>query len=210
MSEQWLNIIPVLTVFSLAIVSPGPNFILVSKTALADSRRAGLYTAFGVAVGSGLFALAGMTGLLLLITSIPHFQTLMCFVGGGYLCWLGLNMLWHWRRVVKPADPQELSLRQGLTAVHAWRIGLLTNLTNPKAWAFYLSLFSLIMQPGTSTQAKILLNIAMFLISFGWYALVVLLISDRRVQPRFLKAQPLIQALLGMMLVLLAGRILIG
>ncbi len=62
MTDSWANIFPVLGVFTLAIVCPGPNFLLVSKTALADSRRAGLYTAFGVAVGSGLFALAGMTG----------------------------------------------------------------------------------------------------------------------------------------------------
>lgn len=210
MPEAWSNILPVLGVFTLAILSPGPNFILVSKTALADSRRAGLYTAFGVAVGSGLFALAGMTGLLLLITSIPHFHTLMRFVGGGYLCWLGLTMLWHWRRIVEPAGAEAHRQHQVLAAAHAWRLGLLTNLTNPKAWAFYLSLFSLVMQPGTLLIAKALLNLAMFLISFGWYALVVVLISDRRVQPRFLKAQPLIQALLGLMLILLAGRILLS
>jgi len=210
MSEQWLNILPVLTVFTFAILSPGPNFILVTKVALSNSRRAGLFTAFGVATGSGLFALAGMTGLLLLITSIPHFHTLMRFLGGGYLSWLGLNMLWHWRRVVSPAAMRSQGPLPEQTDLLTWRIGLLTNLTNPKAWAFYLSLFSLVMQPGTATQTKILLNIAMFGISFGWYALVVLLISDKRIQPRFLKSQPLIQALLGVMLLLLAGRILLG
>jgi threonine/homoserine/homoserine lactone efflux protein len=210
MTFPWYDIIPVLTVFTLAIVSPGPNFILVTKVALSDSRRAGLYTAFGVACGSGLFAFAGMTGLLLLITSIPHFHALMRVLGGGYLCWLGLNMLWHWRRVAKPANTDILLPDQGLASVMAWRIGLLTNLTNPKAWAFYLSLFSLVMQPGTAVSVKILLNLAMFAISFGWYAIVVLLISDRRVQPRFLRAQPYIQAGLGCMLVLLGGRFLFG
>jgi threonine/homoserine/homoserine lactone efflux protein len=210
MTFQWFDIIPVLTVFTLAIVSPGPNFILVTKVALSNSRRAGLYTAFGVASGSGLFALAGMTGLLLLITSIPHFPVLMRFLGGGYLTWLGIDMLRHCRRVTSVPATELSTASPDLPVLQSYRLGLLTNLTNPKAWAFYLSLFSLVMQPGTALGVKILLNLAMFAISFGWYAIVVLLISDRRIQPRFLKAQPIIQGGLGLMLMLLGGRFLLG
>jgi threonine/homoserine/homoserine lactone efflux protein len=210
MPEQLLNILPVLLVFGLAIISPGPNFILVTKIALSHSRRSGLYSAFGVATGSGLFALAGMTGLLLLLTSVPHFPLFMRFLGGGYLAWLGIDMLRHCRQVSTPATSiQTLTLKE-LSATQAYRTGLLTNLTNPKAWAFYLSLFSMVMQPTTLWEAKALLNLAMFVISFGWYATAALLISSQRVQPRFLRAQPLIHTGLGILLLLLAGRVLSG
>jgi len=95
METTWPAIFTFLSVFTFAIVSPGPNFILVTNTALGQSRRAGLLTALGVATGSGLFALAGLVGLLVLVHSIPYFALLTRFVGGGYLAWIGVEMLRH-------------------------------------------------------------------------------------------------------------------
>jgi len=210
MTPVWLNIASVLAIFTLAIISPGPNFLLVVNTSLADSRRTGLFTALGVAVGSGLFALAGLIGLLLLVTSLPHFATVVRLAGGGYLAWLGAGMLLGaLRRTGRSAvDPGTVYSRT--SARKAFRTGLFTNLTNPKAWAFYLSLFTLVASPATPAWAKIFLNLTMFLISFAWYAGVVLLISDRRAQPHFLRLQSLIQGILGVLLVGLGGKLLLS
>ncbi|AMV71619.1 LysE family transporter [Desulfuromonas carbonis] len=206
MENLWLNISAVLAIFTLAIISPGPNFLMVVSTTLGDSRRAGLFTALGVATGSGLFALAGLLGLILVINTLPHFATAVAVLGGGYLAWLGATMV---GRLFRPRLPLTAATvaAGGRSPLQAYRAGLITNLTNPKAWAFYFSLFTLVLAPGAPLWAKVFLNLAMFLISFGWYALVALLISERRVQPLFLRAQPLIQALLGLMLIFLGGRL---
>jgi len=203
----WLNIFSVLSIFTLAIVSPGPNFIMVVNTALSDSRRAGLYIALGVATGSGLFALAGMLGLILVINSLPYFAIFAPLVGGVYLVWLGYKMIRSKRRdpssaVFVPAVATDI-----LHPVAAYRVGLLTNLANPKAWAFYLSLFTLVIIPETPFWAKALLNLFMFIISFAWYATVALLITDIRIRPLFLRVQHLVQALLGILLIGLGGRL---
>lgn len=210
MEPIWINFVSVLTIFTLAIVSPGPNFILVTKTSLTDSRRAGLYTALGVATGSGLFALAGLTGLLLIISTLPHFAITLRFLGGGYLAWLGIDMLIHCRRSIVTRMATSPISATRLSPARAYRTGLLTNLTNPKAWAFYLSLFSLVVQPGTPATAKVALNVAMFFISLGWYTIVVLLISDSRIQPGFVRLQPVIQSCLGLLLIGLAIRLLLS
>ena len=209
MNSDWLNIASLLAIFTLAIISPGPNFLLVVNTSLADSRRAGLFTALGVAVGSGLFALAGLVGLLLLVTSLPHFAMVVRLAGGGYLAWLGAGMLLSaLRRTGRSAlDPG--TVRSRTSARKAFRTGLFTNLTNPKAWAFYLSLFTLVASPATPVWAKIFLNLTMFLISFAWYSGVVLVISDRRTQPHFLRLQPSIEGVLGALLVGLGARLLL-
>ena len=209
MTSDWLNIISVLTLFTLAIVSPGPNFLLVVSTTLGDSRRAGLFTALGVATGSGLFAAAGLLGLILVISALPHFATAVALLGGGYLAWLGAGMVGRLLRPRLPL-PAAAAATGGRSPLQAYRSGLLTNLTNPKAWAFYFSLFTLVMERGAPLWEKVFLNLAMFLISFGWYALVALLISERRVQPYFLRTQPLIQALLGLLLVALGGRLVLS
>jgi len=208
METTWPAIFTFLSVFTFAIVSPGPNFILVTNTALGQSRRAGLLAALGVATGSGLFALAGLVGLLVLVHSIPYFALITRFVGGGYLAWLGVDMLRHCRSTKAP-DTTTTAPREP-SPMASYRIGLLTNLTNPKAWAFYLSLFALLMNPDFPLWGKVVLNLAMFVISFAWYAIVAVLISSRRFQPVFLGLQPVIQGTLGVLLLVLGGKILLG
>jgi threonine/homoserine/homoserine lactone efflux protein len=206
--STWPAIFTFLSVFTFAIVSPGPNFILVTNTALGQSRRAGLLTALGVASGSGLFALAGLVGLLVLIHSIPYFALMTRFVGGGYLAWIGADMLRHCRN--KSTADTATTVQRETSPLASYQIGLLTNLTNPKAWAFYLSLFALLMNPDVPLWGKVVLNIAMIVISFAWYAVVAVLISSRKFQPVFLGLQPFIQGLLGVLLLVLSGKILLG
>lgn len=208
MESIWPALFTFLSVFTFAIVSPGPNFILVTNTALSQSRRAGLLTAFGIATGSGLFALAGLVGLLMLVNSIPYFAMIARFVGGSYLAWIGFGMLRHCRR--KSNQETTSNTQREPSSLTSYRIGLLTNLTNPKAWAFYLSLFALLMAPGFPLWGKVVLNIAMFVISFAWYAIVAILISSPRFQPFFLSLQPVIQGSLGMVLIVLGGKVLMG
>lgn len=209
MDPIWLNIFSVLIVFTLAIVSPGPNFIMVVNTALSDSRRAGVYTSLGVATGSGLFALTGMLGLILVINSLPHFAVFVRIVGGSYLAWLGYNMIRSSRNQSQPDTDVQTDTVLVLQPLAAYRIGLLTNLTNPKAWAFYFSLFTLVMTPETPFWAKASLNLAMFVISFAWYASVAVLITDNRIRPIFLRVQPAVQSILGVVLIWLGGRLLV-
>ena len=208
METTWPAIFTFLSVFTFAIVSPGPNFILVTNTALSQSRRAGLLTALGVATGSGLFALAGLVGLLVLVYSIPYFDLIARFIGGGYLAWIGFGMLRHCRR--KAAPETTANKQSEHSSLTSYRVGLLTNLTNPKAWAFYLSLFALLLAPGFPLWGKVVLNAAMFIISFAWYAIVAVLISSPRFQPVFLGLQPVIQGSLGVVLVVLGGKVLMG
>ena len=207
MESIWLAIFTFLGVFTFAIVSPGPNFILVTNTALNRSRAEGLLTATGVATGSGIFAFAGLVGLLPLVHSLPHFAGVMRFVGGGYLAWIGLDML---RTCCREIVPETKDRAIGASAMVPYRTGMLTNLTNPKAWAFYLSLFTLVMGPAFPLWGKVFLNLSMFLISLVWYVTVAYLVSSRTFQPLFLSYRPVIQGVLGCLLIIVGGRILWG
>ena len=208
MEQLWINILTLLTVFTLAIVSPGPNFVLVVNRALTESRRCGIYTALGVATGSGLFSLAGLVGLLLIIHSLPYFADLVRLLGGGYLIYLGLMMFWSCRQLPKPAQPLS-DMATGRQPWSAYCSGLLTNLTNPKAWAFYFSMFTLVADASFPFWAKVFLTCAMFSISFAWYSAMALVISHRRVQGPFFKYQPLLKALFGAILLFFGGRLLL-
>ena len=205
MTPPWADIITVLTVFTLAIISPGPNFLLVLNRTMIDSRRTGIFTALGVATGSGLFALAGMLGLILLISTLPHFSDISRYIGGTYLAWMGIGMLRSTLTSRANKDSGIKADRESKSALQAYRTGLFTNLINPKAWAFYLSLFVLIVSPSIPVWGKILLTFAMFLISLFWYATVAVLISNNLVRPIFMRVQIFIQGGVGLLLIWLGG-----
>lgn len=208
MDSTWTAIFAFLGVFTFAIVTPGPNFILVSNTALNRSRQEGVLTAMGVATGSGLFAFAGLIGLLPLIHALPHFAEVMRFVGGGYLAWVGLGMLRSSRKELSLTKVTNEDCNPAMLL--SYRTGLVTNLSNPKAWAFYLSLFTLVMGPAFPLWGKVFLNIAMFLVSLSWYVFVALLVSSRKFQPVFLGFRPVIQSVLGALLIVVGVKIFLG
>ena len=208
MNAPWAEIVTVLTVFTLAIISPGPNFLLVINRTMTCSRRTGLYTAFGIATGSGLFALAGMLGLILLISTLPYFSVVARFIGGAYLAWIGAGMLISTIRSRTNLQKDFSSELATTSPLQAYQTGLFTNLTNPKAWAFYLSLFALVVSPSIPFWSKILLTFAMFLISFTWYATVALLISNNLIRPIFMRGQIVVQGGVGVLLLWLGGSLL--
>ena len=196
-----------LGIYTLAIVSPGPNFFLVTSAALTRSRNEGLLISFGVATGSAIFAFAGLASLLPLVHSLPFFAEWIRFAGGGYLLLIAVSML----KSCSADDPVSADSEcQAGSAIASYRVGLVTNLTNPKAWAFYLSLFALVLDRSFPFWNKLILNIAMFMISLAWYSSMSILISSRTFQPVFLSLRPVIQGGLGVVLLVAAISILWG
>ena len=79
---------------TLGAISPGPNFLFVSSTAMNQSRRAGLGAGLGVAAGSITWAGLTLSGLGLVISHLPQLYDAMRLVGAAYLIWLGGKMAW--------------------------------------------------------------------------------------------------------------------
>lgn len=203
------SILTVLTVFTLAIISPGPNFLMVVQTALSAPRNCAFATAAGVAAGSGLFALTGMIGIMSLISALPYFTLIARITGGTYLCYLALRMLFSLRHI-NNTQRNSQQVHGPCPAATYFRIGLMTNLTNPKAWGFYLSLFTLVVSPSFGLIQKLVLTLAMFLISLSWYGTVALVTSGRKQESMPLKLRIVIQSTLAFLLFFFGGKLLAG
>jgi threonine/homoserine/homoserine lactone efflux protein len=120
-------------------VTPGLDTVLVLRTSIAQGRATGLISGLGINTGClawGLAAAAGVTGLL--AASHVAYQSVR-IAGAAYLVWLGCCALWRSRRGSPPlAEAEEIREDSGRLA--AFRSGLTTNLLNPKAGLFYMSL----------------------------------------------------------------------
>jgi threonine/homoserine/homoserine lactone efflux protein len=135
-------------------VTPGLDTMLVLRASIAGGRATGFVSGLGVNTGClawGMAAAAGVTELL--TASQAAFETVR-IAGAVYLSWLGCCALWRSRRSRGPetpaaeagetagADhrPPRWAVRAGSGRLAAFRSGLTTNLLNPKAGLFYMSL----------------------------------------------------------------------
>jgi threonine/homoserine/homoserine lactone efflux protein len=124
-------------------VTPGLDTMLVLRASIAGGRTAGLVSGLGINAGClawGIAAAAGVTELL--AASHAAFEAVR-IAGAVYLTWLGCCALWRSRRKPAPEEPapgKPAQVDAGRGRFATFRSGLTTNLLNPKAGVFYMSL----------------------------------------------------------------------
>jgi threonine/homoserine/homoserine lactone efflux protein len=115
----------------LLTITPGLDTLLILRSVLSGGRRAGIGAGLGITTGCVVWGVASVAGLTALLAASQLAYDVVRFAGAGYLLWLGGSALWRsWR-----SQPVELTPTRG-----TFRMGLLTNLLNPKVGVFYLSL----------------------------------------------------------------------
>src|SRR5882724_1657120 len=75
-------------------LSPGPNGLLALTHGALHGRRKALFTIFGGALGFVVVIALSMFGIGALLQASLVWLTVMKWVGGAYLVWLGVQV-WH-------------------------------------------------------------------------------------------------------------------
>ena len=197
------EILGVLAIWLLAVVSPGPAFLVLSQLAAGRSRSAALGAALGITVGAMTFATLTLWGLAVVVTQIAWVGTVLRIAGAVYLVYLGLSLFQ--RASAAPVAPTVAP--RGGDALAGFRIGLITAFTNPKAIAFFLSLFAVALPPHMPLTEKLALLAAGFVIELGWYLLVAFALSAGWLRARYARARATIDRTLGSGLVLIGVKL---
>ena len=161
---EWLAVI---TITILAVISPGPDFAMVSRNALTLSARAGLLTAVGIGAGVLVHVTYTLLGIGILLRYSPTLFTAMKLIGAAYLIWLGVKMLQSRPRGDIAVNPDEI-----LSSTGALRVGFWTNALNPKTSIFIISLFSQIVGAATPLVTRIAYGGFISLTHVVWFTLV--------------------------------------
>ena len=134
-------------VMAVGQFSPGPDMVLLTRTALAKGGRAGAWTAAGIACGLTLHAMVAMGGVSLLLVGDSLLARLLRAAAGFYLARLGLALLESaWRGTGMAAG-----MGTGATGTEAracWRRGFFCNVLNPKAALFFAAIAAPFLSPG--------------------------------------------------------------
>jgi threonine/homoserine/homoserine lactone efflux protein len=126
-------------------LSPGPNGLLALTHGALHGRRKALYTVAGGACGFVVVIALSMFGIGALLQASLGWLTVMKWVGGLYLVWLGIQV---WR-----SPPIGVEVRGVAPPRGGWslfRQGALSALTNPKGLLFFAAFLPQFIDPQRS------------------------------------------------------------
>jgi threonine efflux protein len=192
---HWLLVL--LPIWIVALVSPGPDALLVAQTAASAGRRDGFACAAGIGAGMAVWSAAALCGLATLFAEAAWLYRLVVLAGAAYLVVTGLRMLASARRSDGHAttEPGTDALHPG--AFVAFRRGLLTNLSNPKAAVLFASVFVVTLPPHTSFGLGTSLVVGAACSSALWYVLLARLLSAEPVRVAYRRAERGVTAAAG-------------
>lgn len=181
----------------LAVISPGADFAMVTRSSYAFGRRAGLSAALGIALGVQVHVMYTILGIALIISQTPSLFLAMKVLGAGYLIYLGYKSLTNRTCISLDGDPASNQLGVGT----ALRSGFLTNALNPKTMLFVVSAYTQVIQPGSSLATSLGYGLFMSVAHWLWFSLVAVFFSSPSLRRIMLDRQLLVDRVIGVALI---------
>lgn len=161
----------------LALLSPGPDFMLVVSHGARHRLRGSIFICLGIALGNAAYiglAIAGWTG----IRDHAGVYRALELAGAGYLAWLGWRLVGAGRRDALPnaSDGEKRPIHTQLG------LGLGSALLNPKNMVFYLTLMTVLIEAEAGMTQRIAAGVWMCSVVFFWDVFVAAVVSHPGVQ----------------------------
>jgi threonine/homoserine/homoserine lactone efflux protein len=181
------NLIAFLGAAILLAMTPGPSTLVVLRQTLRNGRRTAFVTTLGNATGLMTWAIAAAFGLTALVAASQVAYDVIRILGAVVLAVLGIQSLLRARRghdddfAKEVASGTEIRAADTPSSWQAYRTGLLTNLTNPKAAVFIVSFLPQFVPAHAPVLLTILVLAAIHsVISISWYNILAWMITRAR------------------------------
>lgn len=190
----------------LAVISPGADFAMVTRSSYAQGRKAGLAAAVGIALGVQVHVLYTVLGIAVIISQSPALFMAMKVLGAGYLIYLGYQSLTNTKRI----HPDDVGQGQGRGSLRALRTGFFTNALNPKTMLFVISAYTQVVQPGSSLAQDFAYGAFMSFAHWLWFSLVAVFFSSAALRLAMIERQRVVDRLIGVALIGLGLTVLVA
>jgi len=186
-----------------AAVSPGPAVLMAARTGLTEGFRTGAMLAAGIGAGAVVWASAAMFGLNLVFQTAPALLWALKIGGGGYLIWMGWKL---WRHAPEPFITHDTRPVPRST-LSAFRLGLFTQLANPKPAVMFSAIFLGTVPPATPGWVLGAILAVVFLNETLWNILVARIFSLDRTRAAYISLKTIIDRGFGGCLALLGLKV---
>ena len=198
--STWLGL---LAICCLGAMSPGPSLAMVVRHSMSGGRLHGIVCAWAHSIGIGVYALVTLLGLAVVLKASPSLFNTIAIIGALYLAWLGVQALGS-----KGSMQQKLVSGEPTSLWIAARDGIAISLFNPKILLFFLALFSQFVLAAQTITGQVIIVFTPMVVDGLWYTVIAFILSHSAVLPKLREKALLIDKLSGMVLILLALRVI--
>ena len=192
--HEFSALIGIVAAITVGVISPGPSFIMVARTAIASSRDEGLAVAVGMGLAGTVLSIAALAGLNSLLLAMPSLYLVLKVAGGLYLIYIGVRV-WSGARsplpVMVPAQVATGTRRRSLL------LGFTTNVSNPKTSIIYASVFAAFLPPAPSLAFNVAVVVLVTAVEVSWYSIVAMTLSTDRPRSAYLRYKATVDRVAG-------------
>ena len=189
----------------LGAMSPGPSLAVIVRNTTAGGRARGVMAGLGHGLGIGLYALAAVAGLAVLLASEPTLFHLANWAGAVFLAWIGVE-LWCASFGPREAAPDGQDVSHG---ARGFAEGFVVAFLNPKIAAFFLALFSQFIRPEAGWAEKGVMALTAGVVDTAWYVLVALVLAGSGAIDWLRQRAAAVDRVIGSVLLIIAAGLLV-
>ena len=183
-----------------AVMSPGPDTAIIIREVSLNKRRGGIFCALGIGVGILIHCYLAIFGISTLLLSNNIAGDLISMFGSFYLIFLGISSF--------KSESKKSKKSQFMS--NSFINGFITNIFNIKAFVFFISLFSIILNEDISSIGKIFIPLYFAIATSIWFSFLTIVLTHENIQKRWEPVQEIINKIAGSILITLGCLILIN
>lgn len=186
-----------------AQLSPGPDVLLIAKSAASNTRINTLKIIAGISAGIVVWVVLTLMGFTVLVQQFPWIQQVLMLVGGLFLAKMGWSMLNGGLKTLK----QDVALDSSdvLEKPQNYFLqGLFTNLSNPKTLIYFSSVFSLALSASAGSDLKTQLAVIIPIQTFLVFSLLMMIVSMPKIKVLYQRAGSYIDIISGVLFLVFA------
>lgn len=192
-----------LGILFLSVMSPGPDFMIVLRNALTYGRKAGFFSALGIATGCLISFTVLVSGLKFLL-AYPSIKILLSVVCGIYLIYMGFKSI----RNKSGHKHINYEHKKRSSLIIYFRNGLVTNLFNPKLYTLSGAILTYTESQHPSIATNVSIVIGQGMLSLIWFACIGYIFSYSKIQDAFFRRERTINLLLGAVFIIIGLRVI--
>ncbi|KEI69512.1 LysE family translocator [Endozoicomonas elysicola] len=194
-SEYMAQLISMVMIAGFMAISPGADFVMVTRNSLFYGRKAGLYSSLGICAAIWLHVAYSIAGLAVIISKSILLFSIVKYLGAAYLIYIG------WKTFQNRSDIDIAPVSGSLSALSALKEGFITNALNPKTTLFFLSIFTQVVSPQTPLVVQMLYGAIISMAHLIWFSCVSVFLTQPRLLALFMKSKSTIEKLVGGVLI---------
>ena len=183
-----------------AVMSPGPDTAIIIREVSLNKRRGGIFCALGIGVGILIHCYLAIFGISTLLLSNNIAGDLISMFGSFYLIFLGISSF----------KSESKKTKKSKFMSNSFINGFITNIFNIKAFVFFISLFSIILNEDISSIGKIFIPLYFAMATSVWFSFLTIVLTHENIQKRWEPVQEIINKIAGSILITLGCLILIN